>query len=174
MDVRSMGRTASGVRGMRLKEGQKIISLIISTEGTVLNITENGYGKRTKLEEFTCHKRGGQGLIAIQTSERNGSVVGAVLVNDNDELMLITDGGTLVRTRVDGISVVGRNTQGVTIIRLDKKEKVIGVDRIEGLAGIDDESDDDESMVDVDSGLELDVDSDLETDADSEIETGDE
>jgi DNA gyrase subunit A len=126
------------------------------------------------LEEFTCHKRGGQGLIAIQTSERNGSVVGAVLVNDNDELMLITDGGTLVRTRVDGISVVGRNTQGVTIIRLDKKEKVIGVDRIEGLAGIDDESDDDESMVDVDSGLELDVDSDLETDADSEIETGDE
>ena len=141
-DVRSMGRTASGVRGMRLQEGQKIISLIIATEGTVLNITENGYGKRTKLEEFTCHKRGGQGLIAIQTSERNGAVIGAVLVNDNDEIMLITDGGTLVRTRVDGISVVGRNTQGVTIIRLDKKEKVIGVDRIEGLAGVDDEIDD--------------------------------
>ena len=142
-DVRSMGRTASGVRGMRLQPGQKIISLIIATEGTVLNITENGYGKRTKLEEFTCHKRGGQGLIAIQTSERNGSVVGAVLVNDNDEIMLITDGGTLVRTRVDGISVVGRNTQGVTIIRLGKNEKVIGVDRIEGLAGIDDEEDSD-------------------------------
>ncbi|MDO9270531.1 MAG: DNA gyrase subunit A [Methylobacter sp.] len=141
-DVRSMGRTASGVRGIRLQEGQKVISLIISTEGTVLNITENGYGKRTKLEEFTCHKRGGQGLIAIQTSARNGAVVGAVLVNDNDEIMLITDGGTLVRTRVDGISVVGRNTQGVTIIRLDKKEKVIGVDRIEGLAGVDDTDDD--------------------------------
>ena len=140
-DVRSMGRTASGVRGIRLQEGQKVISLIIATEGTVLNITENGYGKRTKLEEFTCHKRGGQGLIAIQTSARNGAVVGAVLVNDNDEIMLITDGGTLVRTRVDGISVVGRNTQGVTIIRLDKKEKVIGVDRIEGLAGIDDADD---------------------------------
>lgn len=101
-------------------------------------------------------------------------MVGAVLVNDNDELMLITDGGTLVRTRVDGISVVGRNTQGVTIIRLDKKEKVIGVDRIEGLAGIDDEIDEDESLVDVDSGLELDVDADLETGADSETEMGDE
>jgi len=138
-DVRSMGRTASGVRGMRLQEGQKVISLIIATEGTVLNITENGYGKRTRLEEFTCHKRGGQGLIAIQTSARNGAVVGAVLVNDHDEIMLITDGGTLVRTRVDGISVVGRNTQGVTIIRLDKKEKVIGVDRIEGLAGEDED-----------------------------------
>ena len=132
---------------MRLNEGQKIISLIIATEGTVLNITENGYGKRTKLEEFTCHKRGGQGLIAIQTSERNGSVVGALLVNDNDELMLITDGGTLVRTRVDGISVVGRNTQGVTIIRLDKKEKVIGADKIEGLAGVDDEGGEDEDGV---------------------------
>ena len=150
-DVRSMGRTASGVRGMRLQEGQKIISLIIASEGTVLNITENGYGKRTKLEEFTCHKRGGQGLIAIQTSDRNGAVVGAVLVNDNDEIMLITDGGTLVRTRVDGISVVGRNTQGVTIIRLDKKEKVIGVDRIEGLAGVDDE---DEDVEGVDMGIE--------------------
>jgi DNA gyrase subunit A len=134
-DVRSMGRTAAGVRGMRLKEGQKVISLIIASEGMVLNITENGYGKRTKLEEFTCHGRGGQGMIAIKTSERNGEVVGAVLVNDNDEIMLITDGGTLVRTRVDGISIVGRNTQGVTIIRLDKKEKVIGVDKVEGLAG---------------------------------------
>ena len=167
-DVRSMGRTASGVRGMRLQEGQKIISLIIATEGTVLNITENGYGKRTRLEEFTCHKRGGQGLIAIQTSERNGAVVGAVLVNDNDEIMLITDGGTLVRTRVDGISVVGRNTQGVTIIRLDKKEKVIGVDRIEGLV----DEDEDESEVDVDRVLEDDAvlndDTDLEGDADSD------
>lgn len=134
-DVRSMGRTASGVRGIRLQDGQKVISLIIATEGTVLNITENGFGKRTRLEEFTCHKRGGQGLIAIQTSARNGAVVGAVLVNDHDEIMLITDAGTLVRTPVDGIPVVGRNTQGVTVIRLDKKEKVVGVDRIEGMVG---------------------------------------
>jgi len=151
-----MGRTASGVRGIRLKEGERVISLIVASEGTVLNITENGYGKRTKLEEFTCHKRGGQGLIAIQTSERNGNVVGAVLVNDNDEIMLITDGGTLVRTRVDGISVVGRNTQGVTIIRLDKQEKVIGVDRIEGLAGVDDEEIDEdlENLAPEESDLE--------------------
>ncbi|MFA5984175.1 MAG: DNA gyrase subunit A [Methylococcaceae bacterium] len=148
-DVRSMGRTASGVRGIRLPEGQQVISLIIATEGTVLNITENGYGKRTKLEEFTCHKRGGQGLIAIQTSARNGAVVGAVLVNDQDEIMLITDAGTLVRTPVEGISVVGRNTQGVTVIRLDKKEKVVGVDRIEGL--VDDEDEDAEFSVDEDA-----------------------
>jgi len=132
-DVRPMGRTAAGVRGIRLQEGARVISLIISAEGTVLNITENGYGKRTRLEEFTQHKRGGQGLIAIQTSERNGAVVGAVLVNDNDEIMLITNAGTLVRTRVNEISIVGRNTQGVTVIRLDKDEKVVGVDRIEGL-----------------------------------------
>jgi DNA gyrase subunit A len=139
-DVRPMGRTAAGVRGMRLQEGQKIISLIIGTEGMVLNITENGFGKRTRVEEFTQHKRGGQGMIAIQTSERNGGLVGAVLVNEHDEIMLITDGGILVRTPVDGISVVGRNTQGVRIIRLDAGEKVIGVDRIEGLAGEGDEN----------------------------------
>jgi DNA gyrase subunit A len=140
-DVRPMGRNAAGVRGMRLAKDQQVISLIIGTEGTVLNITENGFGKRTRLEEFPCHNRGGQGVIAIQTSARNGAVVGAVLVNAHDEIMLITDGGTLVRTRVDGISVLSRNTQGVTIIRLDKKEKVIGVDRIEGLAGEEEDED---------------------------------
>jgi DNA gyrase subunit A len=168
-DVRSMGRTATGVRGMRLQPGQRIISLIIAAEGTVLNITENGYGKRTKLEEFTCHKRGGQGLIAIQTSERNGAVIGAVLVNDNDEIMLITDGGTLVRTRVDEISVVGRNTQGVTIIRLGKNEKVIGVDKIEGLAGIDDDEDSDFDTVLVVDEVLIDE-ADLPSSADDELE----
>jgi len=132
-EVRSMGRTATGVRGIRLQPDQKVISLIVAREGMVLNITENGFGKRTRLEEFTCHKRGGQGLIAIQTSKRNGAVVGAVLVNDDDEIMLITDGGTLVRTRVNEISVVGRNTQGVTVIRPDGNEKVVGVGRIDGL-----------------------------------------
>ncbi|MBT3811329.1 MAG: DNA gyrase subunit A [Gammaproteobacteria bacterium] len=140
-DVRSMGRTAMGVRGMRLGEGQKIICLITSSEGTVLNITENGYGKRTRLAEFTRHKRGGQGMIAMQTSERNGRLVGAVLVADHDEIMLITDGGVLVRTRVNEISVVGRNTQGVRVIRLDSKEKLIGVDKIDGL--VEDESEED-------------------------------
>ncbi len=133
-DVRSMGRTAMGVRGIRLREGQKVISLIIASEGTVLNITENGYGKRTKLEEFTQHKRGGQGMISIQTSERNGAVVGALLVSETDEIMLITSGGVLVRTRVSEISIVGRNTQGVRVIRLDKGEKVVGVDRVDGLS----------------------------------------
>jgi DNA gyrase subunit A len=159
-DVRPMGRNAAGVRGMRLAEDQQVISLIIGTEGTVLNITENGYGKRTRLEEFPCHNRGGQGVIAIQTSARNGAVVGAVLVNEHDEIMLITDGGTLVRTPVGGISVLGRNTQGVTIIRLDKKEKVIGVDRIEGLAG---EEDDD-----------IELEGASESDADNEAESGEE
>lgn len=142
-DVRSMGRTATGVRGMKLADEHKVISLIIGAEGMVLTITENGYGKRTNIEEFTVHNRGGQGMIAMQTSERNGTLVGAVLVNDHDEIMLITDGGTLVRTPVDGISVVGRNTQGVRIIRLDKGEKVIGVDRIAGLAGEDNDDGDD-------------------------------
>ncbi|MCK5830582.1 MAG: DNA gyrase subunit A [Methylococcales bacterium] len=138
-DVRSMGRTATGVRGIRLPKGHKVISLIIAAEGMVLNITENGYGKRTRLEEFTCHKRGGQGMISIQTSDRNGAVIGATLVNDTDEIMLITSGGVLVRTKVNEISVVGRNTQGVRVIRLDKKEKVVGVDRLDGLP--DDEED---------------------------------
>jgi DNA gyrase subunit A len=99
----------------------------------VLSITENGFGKRTRLSDFPCHKRGGQGVIAIQTTERNGDVVGAVLVSDDDEIMLITDAGTLVRTRINEITVVGRNTQGVTIIKLGKNERVVGVDRIAGL-----------------------------------------
>lgn len=145
-DVRSMGRTATGVRGMRLGEEQKIISLITSSEGTVLNVTENGYGKRTRLAEFTRHKRGGQGMIAMQTSERNGKVVGALLVSENDEIMLITDGGVLVRTRVDEISVVGRNTQGVRVIRLGSNEKLIGVDKIDGL--VEDEESETEAGLD--------------------------
>ncbi|OQK17518.1 DNA gyrase subunit A [Methyloprofundus sedimenti] len=145
-DVRSMGRTATGVRGMRLGEEQKIISLITSSEGTVLNVTENGYGKRTRLAEFTRHKRGGQGMIAMQTSERNGKVVGALLVSENDEIMLITDGGVLVRIRVDEISVVGRNTQGVRVIRLGSNEKLIGVDKIDGL--VEDEESETEAGLD--------------------------
>ncbi|MGR9108213.1 MAG: DNA gyrase C-terminal beta-propeller domain-containing protein, partial [Gammaproteobacteria bacterium] len=132
-DVRVMGRGAGGVRGIRLQKGQKVISLIISDDGAVLNVTANGYGKRTALEDFPRHKRGGQGVIAIQTSERNGQVVGAILVGESDELMLITDAGTLVRTRVREISILGRNTQGVRVIRLSGNEHVVGVDRIEGL-----------------------------------------
>ncbi len=139
-DVRSMGRTAAGVRGIRLQEGQELIALIIPDEGTVFAITENGFGKRTKVEDFPVHGRGGQGVIAIQTSERNGAVIGASLVAESDELMLITNAGTLVRTRVAEISVLGRNTQGVTVIRLGKDEKVVGVDRIESLASDEDDN----------------------------------
>lgn len=139
-DVRPMGRGATGVRGMTLNDGQKIIALIIGTEGSVLNVTENGFGKRTALSDFPVHRRGGQGVIAIQTSERNGSVVGAVLVQDSDEIMLITDAGTLVRTRVEEIRELGRNTQGVMVIRLNPGEKVVGVDRIPVLEGENDES----------------------------------
>ncbi len=140
-DVRAMGRTAGGVRGIRLPEGQRVISLIIASAGDVLTITENGFGKRTALADFPRHKRGGQGVIAIQTSTRNGAVIGAILVNNHDEIMLITNAGTLVRTRVDEISVLGRNTQGVRLIRLSKGEKVVGVDRIEGLPEEEQEED---------------------------------
>ena len=146
-DVRVMGRTATGVRGMRLKEEERIISLIISEPGTVLTLTENGYGKRTQIEEYPIHKRGGQGVIAMQTSERNGGLVGAVLVDDTDELMLITDGGTLVRTHTNEISILGRNTQGVRVIRPGKNEKVIGLDRIARLEDehIDEEGEDEDT-----------------------------
>lgn len=137
-DVRTMGRTARGVRGIRLQSGQQMISLIVlKPEGAILTATQKGYGKRTEVEEFSAKGRGGQGVIAIQTSERNGHVVGAVQVFNNDELMLISDGGTLVRTRVDEISVVGRNTQGVRLINLGEGEKLVGIQRIDEVETID-------------------------------------
>jgi DNA gyrase subunit A len=142
-DVRAMGRTACGVRGVRMAEGQRVISLIIVDEGTVLVATENGYGKRTPPGDFPAHKRGGQGVIAIQTGGRNGAVVGATLVADGDEVMLITDGGTLVRTPVDDISVLGRNTQGVRLIRLSDEEHLVELARVAGLNGEGDEEDED-------------------------------
>jgi DNA gyrase subunit A len=130
--VRSMGRTARGVRGIKLQENQRVISLIVvKSDCTILVATENGYGKRTQATEFPSKGRGGQGVISIQTTERNGLVVGAVPVEENDEIMLITNGGTLVRTHVNEISVVGRNTQGVTLIQLSNNEKLVGLQRIE-------------------------------------------
>lgn len=126
-EVRAMGRTAAGVRGMRLEEGQEVNALIIVGEGELLIATANGYGKRTRVEEFSTQGRGGQGVIAIQTSERNGNAVGAVQVKDDCQIMLITDGGTLVRTPVADISIVGRNTQGVTLIRLNEGEKLVQI-----------------------------------------------
>ena len=129
-DVRPMGRTAAGVRGIRLQPEQRLIALIIADEGDVLTATENGYGKRTPVDEYPIHKRGGQGVISIQASERNGRVVGATLVSEGDEVMLITNAGTLVRTRVAEISRMGRNTQGVRLIRLGEGEKLVGIDAI--------------------------------------------
>jgi DNA gyrase subunit A len=131
-EVRAMGRTARGVRGIKLQEGQQVISLLVlKAGGAILSATQNGYGKRTLAEEFTPQSRGGQGVISIQTSERNGHVVGVVQVFDNDELMLISDAGTLVRTRVEEISLVGRNTQGVRLINLADAENLVGIQRIE-------------------------------------------
>jgi DNA gyrase subunit A len=138
-EVRAMGRVARGVRGMRLNPEQRVIALIVVDQGAILTVTENGYGKRTLIDEFPQHGRGGQGVIAIQTSERNGSVVGAVQVQDGDEIMLITNAGTLVRTRVEEISILGRNTQGVRLINVQNGEKLIGVEKIES---IDDDEDD--------------------------------
>ena len=140
-DVRDTGRSACGVRGIRLGEGQKVIALIVVGEGTVLTVTENGFGKRTPADDYPRHSRGGQGVIAIQTSERNGRVVGAVQVESDHELMLITDGGTLVRTRVGEISVVGRNAQGVKLISLHGEEKLVGVEKIESMGDLESNGD---------------------------------
>ena len=137
-DVRAMGRTARGVRGIRLGRGACVISLMIASGGFVLTATENGYGKRTPAEEYRRQGRAGQGLISIRTSRRNGDVVGAELVEENDQLMLITDRGKLVRTRVSEISVLGRQTQGVKLIRLADGERLVGLERlVEDQAEID-------------------------------------
>jgi DNA gyrase subunit A len=125
-----MGRVSRGVRGIRLGDGQSVISLIVADEGEVLTATENGYGKRTPMDDYPVKGRGGQGVIAIQTSDRNGAVVGAVLVSEAEEIMLITDGGTLVRTRVSEVSSMSRNTQGVRLTNLTNNEKLIGLERI--------------------------------------------
>jgi len=138
-DVRAMGRTAAGVRGIRLGKGHSVISLIINEGGDILTATENGFGKRTSVDEFSAQARGGQGVIAIQTSERNGACVGALQVQDEHEIMLISNAGTLVRTSVAGISRLGRNTQGVRLIRLGDEEHLVGVERIEALADDEDE-----------------------------------
>lgn len=131
-DVRAMGRTARGVRGMRLAEGQQLISMIIVEEGTqILTASARGYGKRTAVEEFPQYKRGGQGVIAMVTNERNGPLVGAVQVVDGEEIMLISDQGTLVRTRVAEVSSLSRNTQGVTLIKVASDEKLVGLERIQ-------------------------------------------
>lgn len=130
--VRAMGRTARGVRGIRLAEGQSVNSLIIveSDESSVLTVTENGFGKRTAITDYAVKGRGGLGVISIQTTLRNGQVVGAVAVDEDDEIMLISDQGTLIRTPVDDVSVLGRNTQGVTLVKLGEEEHLVSLERI--------------------------------------------
>jgi DNA gyrase subunit A len=131
-DVRPMGRGARGVRGMNLAKGGKVIALLVAENESqsVLTATENGFGKRTPIAEYTRHGRGTQGMIAIQTSERNGKVVAATLVAPDEEIMLITSGGVLIRTRVNEIREMGRSTQGVTLINLGEGEKLSGVQAI--------------------------------------------
>jgi DNA gyrase subunit A len=131
-DVRPMGRVSRGVRGMRLPGGQKVISLLVAENESVsvLTATENGFGKRTPIGEYTRHGRGSQGMIAIQTSARNGNVVAATLVETKDEIMLITTGGVLIRTRVSEIREMSRATQGVTLINLGPDEKLAGLQKI--------------------------------------------
>ncbi|WP_373080777.1 DNA gyrase subunit A [Zhongshania sp.] len=131
-DVRAMGRTARGVRGIRMDEGQRAIAMIIPQEGgCVLTVSENGYGKRTLVEDFPAKGRGNRGVIAMAMSERNGPLVGAVQVFEGDDLMLISDQGTLVRTRTDEVSILSRNTQGVRVIRLKEDEHLVGVQRVD-------------------------------------------
>ena len=145
--VRSMGRTAAGVRGMRLTQGAHVVSLIVAAEGDILTATERGYGKRTELVEFTKKGRGTQGVIGIQCSERNGALVGAVQVTEAHELMLISNQGTLVRTRVAEVSRLGRNTQGVTLIKLPADEVLVSVMRLDAEEESGDEAEGDQTPV---------------------------
>ncbi len=136
-EVRAMGREAAGVRGIRLSPGHDLIALIVVGEGHILTASATGYGKLTPLEDFPSHGRGGQGVIALHTSDRNGFTVAALQAKAGQEIMLISSSGTLVRTTVDEISVQGRNTQGVRLIRLGEGERLVGIERIESLEGGD-------------------------------------
>ena len=136
-DVRPMGRGAAGVRGIKLGADDEVIALCVLDEGMILSATENGYGKRTSPDEFPTQGRGGQGVIAIQTTERNGRTVGALQVAEDDEIMLISSTGTLVRTPVADISIIGRNTQGVRLIRVEESQRLVGLARIEAEEGDD-------------------------------------
>jgi DNA gyrase subunit A len=152
-DVRTVGRNARGVRGIRLAGDSRVIALLVAEndEQSVLTATENGFGKRTPVGDYTRHNRGGQGLIAISTSARNGKVVAATLVDETDEVMLITTGGVLIRTRVSEIRSLGRSTQGVTLINLDAGEKLSGLQRV---ADTDSELDVEDESVDAADGAD--------------------
>jgi DNA gyrase subunit A len=166
-DVRPMGRQARGVRGMNLDDNQTVIAMLVAPAesaeqenagptGSVLTATENGYGKRTPISEYTRHGRGTKGMIAIQTSERNGRVVAAALVAPEDEIMLITTGGVLIRTRVGEIREMGRATQGVTLINVDEGTKLSGLQRIveTDAAGDEPEGEEDAGNGDAEANVE--------------------
>ncbi|OGQ99097.1 MAG: DNA gyrase subunit A [Deltaproteobacteria bacterium RIFOXYD12_FULL_55_16] len=139
-DVRTMGRIATGVRGINLAEGDEVVSVDVVHEGSsVLVVTENGYGKRSEVDEYRLIKRGGKGVFAIKASERNGLVVGALQVTDEDELMMITNGGKIIRMSMRDLRVIGRNTQGVRLFKLDEGEKVMAVDRMAVIISEDEE-----------------------------------
>jgi DNA gyrase subunit A len=126
-DVRPSGRVARGVRGMSIGSGDRIVGMEVLSRGqTLFAVTENGFGKRTSIDEYPVHRRGGKGVITIKTSERNGRVVGILLVEDENDLMLMTDAGKLIRMPVEGISVISRNTQGVKLMGMDEDERVVG------------------------------------------------
>ncbi len=163
LSIRPMGRTATGVRGIRLEEGQKVVSLIVpKADGDILTVTENGFGKRTALSEYPAKSRATKGVVSIKVSERNGAVVGAVQVGDNDEIMLISNKGTLVRTPASGVSVIGRNTQGVRIIRVADEEQVVGLQRIDEIP--QSEFDEEDVIEDVDGEEVQTPDTDAEVD----------
>ncbi|MFT7125367.1 MAG: DNA gyrase subunit A, partial [Candidatus Azotimanducaceae bacterium] len=171
-DVRAMGRTARGVRGIKLKQGQALISLIIpQPDAELLVASERGYGKRTSVEEFSVIGRGGQGVISIKISDRNGPVVGVLQIHGGDEVILISDQGTLVRIRGDDVSTQGRNTQGVRLINLASDEHLVGLARVAeaDIVEILDDNEDDDSVdaaisQAIDSGSS--VDSGTDTDSD--------
>jgi DNA gyrase subunit A len=130
-DVRPMGRSAMGVRGISLGADDEVVGMeILSPGATILSVTQNGFGKRTPLEDYRIQKRGGQGIITIRTSDRNGPVIGLAQVTDDDEVMLITDGGKVLRCRVSGISTMGRATQGVTLMDLAEGENLVSITRL--------------------------------------------
>ena len=170
-DVRPMGRTATGVRGIKIDDSTEVISLIaVSPEENAEHIllgTQNGFGKRTPVTDFPIQKRGGQGVIAIQTTDRNGAVVGAVLVSEDDETMLITNGGTLVRTQVGDISSMGRNTQGVTLIRLDEGESLTEIEAVQSLSSDNDDEAAGEGDADNDVDNEASIDNSSDNDSDN-------
>ncbi|TMO62049.1 DNA gyrase subunit A [Pseudoalteromonas citrea] len=166
--LRPMGRTATGVRGIKMPDDVKVVSLIVpKNDGAILTVTENGYGKRTPLEEYPAKSRATQGVVSIKVSDRNGSVVGAVQVEDNNEIMLISNRGTLVRTRVSEVSTVGRNTQGVILIRTIEDEQVVGLQRIEEIE-VDDLPEGEDGNADVAENADVEQNTQVNDDSPSE------